>query len=75
MKWLKCEKCKIVDKSTQGHIGTSTIMRCKDCGGYEDLLQRRSRMKHEPIIFISKEGHAKLCRNCCPTNHGTKWHD
>ena len=51
MSWVLCIKCHKLDKSENGHVGTSTKMLCEDC--------------------CVTAPHAKLCRNCCPTKHGT----
>jgi len=58
MAWLRCNKCKVVDKtrrvpdptSSLGwylHVGTSVKMECPTCLGM-------------------------LCRSCCATEHGTR---
>lgn len=54
--WRICGKCGKVDRSWENqeafYVGTSTKMKCPDCGDEET-------------------GFAQLCRNCCPTGHGT----
>lgn len=54
---LVCTKCGKRDVSKPGHTGTSTVMRCPDCEG--------------PDGTPSLMGHASMCRDCCPTGHGT----
>lgn len=61
--WLRCAKCGKIDKTDKSviphHIGTKTIMGCKDCS-YGKL---------------NSYGHpiASMCRDCCPTGHGTRY--
>lgn len=60
MKYLKCTKCGVVDKSTKRprYIGTSETMVCPDCN-----IGKLNKY-NKPL--------AEMCRNCCPTKHGTK---
>lgn len=58
--WVKCDKCKRIDRSINNiagsyHTGTLDSMRCPDCAG--------------------PDGRARLCRGCCPTGHGTRLMD
>lgn len=52
-KFLKCAKCGIVDKTdrSDGYIGTSEIMKCKDCcteqsNGYATLCRHCCPTEH-----------------------------
>lgn len=64
MKYLKCAKCKKIDKPQKAVIengivivpyncGTAIDMRCPDCNEFG-------------------KPYAILCRDCCPTGHGTR---
>lgn len=61
--WLTCEKCGEKDITKPGHVGTKHTMRCNDCCTSEE---KNNEHPH-------RAGYARLCRNCCPTAHGTKW--
>ncbi len=70
-KWVICEKCGVEDKTRwifidgrRKHVtGTREVMRCPDCGG-EDVNDPRGR---------SHGNYVKLCRECCPSGHGTNY--
>ena len=71
--WVVCEVCGDEDKSRKplafceggprpGYVGTSTKMRCQDCGGVERLTSQG----------VEIGGPAKRCRSCCETGHRTR---
>jgi len=67
VKFLICSKCKQKAETKTNvipHIiGTSIKMHCSDCDGLE-----------HPIDMPRYQGGlATMCRECCPTGHGTKW--
>ena len=55
--WLVCNKCSKVDKTEKGYTGTQSHMVCEDCN-----IDARN-IQNLPL--------AQMCRNCCPTGHGT----
>jgi hypothetical protein len=70
--WVKCSKCGRTDRTVPArvqfedgvghverphHTGTSTKMRCEDCADSKAIPHLR--------------GKATMCRDCCPTGHGT----
>lgn len=61
--WLKCEKCGKVDKTdetvTPHHIGTRESMGCRHCSN------GKVNAYGNPV--------ASMCRDCCPTGHGTRF--
>ena len=58
--YVRCSVCDVVDAPRRGklvNVGTSTAMRCEDCGGTDPS---------------HPEGRAAIyCRACCPTGHAT----
>ena len=73
IRYLRCAKCgcdatprraKIVDGKieVEAEVGTSTLMRCKDCA-------EKLHVSEPPLT----SGYATMCRDCCPTGHGTRW--
>jgi predicted nucleic-acid-binding Zn-ribbon protein len=66
-KYLRCSKCGCDAVPTKAvitngkleklaEVGTSTLMRCHDCASPDDQ---------------SSKQYATMCRQCCPSNHGT----
>jgi len=69
LRYLRCAKCgnpafphKAIIKDgqviQQHETGTSTLMRCTDCCDPNN-------------VSIPNNYYATMCRDCCPTGHGT----
>ena len=54
-RFLTCPQCGKIDNNK--HVGTLKIMSCPDC------CQGELNSYNKPL--------AGLCRDCCPTGHGT----
>ncbi len=60
IEFLTCKKCHVEDRnrpSPSFHVGTSKSMVCPDCADGRTNL-------YGQLL-------ASLCRDCCPTGHGT----
>ena len=61
--WLVCSVCGKTDKTdttvVPHHIGTKVVMGCPDCS------QGKTNDYGKPV--------ASMCRDCCPTGHGTRF--
>jgi hypothetical protein len=65
--YLKCAKCGVVDSSTTKH---------QRIHGMPDHVGTDVRMRcRDCADSASGSQHATMCRNCCPTQHGTLWPD
>jgi len=62
--WVKCAKCGRIDK---------TEMRLFSKIGESFCLKRHVGTKNtmKCVDCCDETGYAKLCRECCPTGHGT----
>ena len=56
--WLACSICGKEDKTEGNKVGTKWSLICPDC--------------NDGIINKYNQPLATLCRECCPTGHGTR---
>jgi hypothetical protein len=60
VRFIRCAKCGCDATPTKSEVGTSTKMRCPDCGE----RQAEEQGEHLPSF-------ATMCRECCLTGHQT----